>query len=123
MRDCEKCQECCIGLPIQTLNKKEGDPCVHIENGRCGIYENRYDLCRNFSCQWLLEDPLTKEEWRPDFCGFILWEGESFGNKVVCLKVTRVEANNSQECREAILRYGKARRGEFLVMKKKKGNL
>ena len=85
----------------------------------CDIYGNHPEVCRSFTCRWLEEDPLIEEAWRPDKCGFLLWKGKSFGRALVCLKVTREEANNSPEFREAVLRYGKGYRGKFSVMKKR----
>jgi len=119
VRECGSCHECCTALLIFSLNKKEGVPCVYLEEGGCSIYEGRPKCCKDFTCQWLEGSPLVKEEWRPDLCGFLLWKGISFGEESVCLKVTRTRAKNSPEYREAVLKYAKIYGGIFSVLKKK----
>lgn len=47
--ECYMCGACCIAYSISTLNKAAGVPCVNLmEDGRCGDYENRPQVCRGF---------------------------------------------------------------------------
>lgn len=119
-RSCLDCHACCISLPIISLNKKEDDPCPYLEIGKgCLKYGEHPEVCRSFECLWLKGHPLVEEFWRPDLCGFILWEGYSCGILTVALRVIQKEKNNSEECRQAILRFGKFYPNTFSVVKKK----
>lgn len=53
-RACGLCSECCTNLKVPELDKPAGEPCIHLVAGKgCGIYEDRPQSCRDFSCLWL----------------------------------------------------------------------
>lgn len=54
MRTCGECRECCIHLEIETLKKPAMVPCHNLCKIGCGIYKDRPQVCRDFSCAWLL---------------------------------------------------------------------
>ncbi len=62
-RDCGSCSMCCCLLEIEDLNKPADKWCGHCRpgNGGCSIYADRPEVCRNFACQWLINEGV------PDF--------------------------------------------------------
>jgi hypothetical protein len=62
---CAGCAACCVAPDISTLNKPAGVPCQHLnEDLRCGIYEDRPEVCRNYrmdeSCLEIQADSLQE---------------------------------------------------------------
>ncbi len=56
MLECRMCGACCIALSISTTipgtdsGKPAGVRCIHLDNdNRCGIYESRPPVCREFT--------------------------------------------------------------------------
>ena len=72
-KSCGACHACCIHLAIDTPDfKKAGQtPCEHLSGGRCGIYQNRFRVCREFLCGYLLF-PELDDSWRPDKSGVLM---------------------------------------------------
>jgi hypothetical protein len=72
-KSCGDCHACCVELIIDTpeLQKKGQTPCVHLSGGRCGIYDKRFKICREFLCGYLLF-PELDEDWRPDKSGILV---------------------------------------------------
>jgi hypothetical protein len=72
-RSCGECHACCVELIIDTpeLQKKGQTPCVHLKDGRCGIYAKRFKICHEFLCGYLLFRELD-ESWRPDKSGILV---------------------------------------------------
>jgi hypothetical protein len=71
-RKCGSCQLCCRVLPVPQLHKKAGQKCRHQSYARgCTIYANRPEVCRLFSCRWLI-DPDTADLSRPDRSGYVI---------------------------------------------------
>ncbi|TYB34178.1 MAG: YkgJ family cysteine cluster protein [Flexistipes sinusarabici] len=69
--ECFACGACCVAFSISTFEKESGKACAYLsENGLCGIYSKRPDVCREFV---------------PDeVC--VLIQGLPFGEKVEILK-------------------------------------
>ncbi|MEC9491768.1 YkgJ family cysteine cluster protein [Flexistipes sp.] len=69
--ECFACGACCVAFSISTLGKESGKACNYLsEDGLCGIYSKRPDVCREFV---------------PDeIC--VLIQGLSFEEKVEVLK-------------------------------------
>jgi len=69
VRDCSGCSLCCKVLSVDALDKPACVWCKKIERsatGRsCGIYPERPQACRSFSCMWLLDEKM-QPELRPD---------------------------------------------------------
>jgi hypothetical protein len=79
-RECGSCSLCCKLLYVPELNKPACVWCEHARPGKgCGVYETRWDVCRDFKCSWLREDNYP-DSWRPDRSGFIIREMD--GNTV-----------------------------------------
>ncbi len=60
------CGACCIAYSISTLNKAGGVACQHLlDNGKCGDYENRPAVCREYKpdnlCKLISTMPLDKK--------------------------------------------------------------
>ena len=75
MNNCGSCVACCRIFEIPELKKPAGRWCEHCEIGRgCQIYESRPNVCRKFSCLWLLSQSredrreILGPELRPDRC-------------------------------------------------------
>lgn len=63
---CFTCGACCIAYSISTLNKPAGVPCDKLlQNGKCGDYTNRPQVCRDFKadnlCVFISTLPLDKK--------------------------------------------------------------
>lgn len=73
-RACGECTFCCKVLGIKELDKAPDAWCPHVKIGKgCGIYENRPQSCREFSCMWVNYKTMP-EEWRPDLSKVCIWE-------------------------------------------------
>lgn len=63
--ECDMCGTCCTAYSISSLNKMAGEPCKHLlPDGRCGDYENRPQVCRDFQADYFCYflSSLSKEE-------------------------------------------------------------
>lgn len=76
---CGTCTVCCLSLNIHEFGKQAGVMCQHCTGTGCGIYEERYDVCKGFLCGYLVVAKLG-EAWRPDRCGVLIMVLE--GDKV-----------------------------------------
>lgn len=70
-RSCGPCRECCIVLDVTPIGKPANTPCRHLCARGCGIYEDRPNACREFTCGWL-EGALPKS-LRPDRTHVVCW--------------------------------------------------
>jgi hypothetical protein len=72
-RTCGECHACCVELTIDTPEFKKDPliPCAHLKGGRCGIYNTRFKICREFLCGWMLS-PELKDSLRPDLSGILM---------------------------------------------------
>jgi hypothetical protein len=71
-RSCGTCTMCCKVYRIPALNKQEGKWCTHCAIGSgCKIYDDRPDQCRDFHCQWLLDDSMSAD-WKPEISKMVL---------------------------------------------------
>jgi len=65
-RQCGTCTLCCKVMGIGALDKPSGQWCPHCLPGKgCGIYDERPEECRTFSCDWLRNEALGPE-WKPE---------------------------------------------------------
>ena len=69
-KSCGDCASCCVDLPIAAgivaaESKAAGVACPQLCAGRCAIYQQRPQMCRDFQCAWMKFDdwPLA---WRPE---------------------------------------------------------
>jgi hypothetical protein len=75
-RRCGECRACCITLGFSArqgeaaFDKPHGEPCPHLVQIGCGIYEERPPVCRRFQCGWL-QAPNLPDALRPDRCGVL----------------------------------------------------
>lgn len=76
LRTCGDCRACCITLGFQArrdesaFDKPFGEPCRHLIQIGCGIYDERPPVCRRFECGWLQASNLP-EALRPDRSGVL----------------------------------------------------
>jgi hypothetical protein len=79
-RSCEGCTKCCEGYLDSTVKVgavthelKINNPCVFLQVGKgCGVYNERpKDPCRDFRCQYLV-DEMVPEEMKPSRSNVIL---------------------------------------------------
>ena len=85
-RSCGECSLCCKLAALVELNKPAGVWCRHCAPGRggCTIYETRPPVCRNWHCNWILEQGLGPE-WKPLICKMILYYEN--GGRRLCVRV------------------------------------
>jgi hypothetical protein len=71
--ECGECFVCCHALPVNEpeFRKDAGTLCRHHDGRACTIYQDRYQVCRNFLCGWRLV-PELGPAWRPDRSGVLL---------------------------------------------------
>jgi hypothetical protein len=64
-RSCGSCSLCCKVLGVPEV-KEDFKWCPHCKPGRggCGIYGERPQRCRDFHCQWLVDERFG-EHWFP----------------------------------------------------------
>ena len=67
---CGDCTACCTLYAIPDLDKPQHVTCRHLRGNRCGIYENRPRMCREFFCGWR-QGVVTGVERRPDRWGIV----------------------------------------------------
>lgn len=81
-RSCDSCTVCCKAFAIPEVDKRPGEWCRHVLQGRgCGIREDRPQTCRLFFCHWLRNGALGPE-WRPDRAKFVMYT-EMEGRRLV----------------------------------------
>jgi uncharacterized protein len=101
MRECGSCSECCRLLEIsadrapEIGNKPAGEWCSHCAEPGCGIYDRRPQLCRDFRCQWLVDERLGPE-WFPPIAGMILVWQEQPATLFVVLDPDKPDAHRKQ---------------------------
>lgn len=89
-RSCGYCSLCCKlkdvrPTPDDPFEKRGGEWCKHCKIGSgCAIYEQRFQVCRDFKCLWLESDKIG-EHWYPLKSKMILIykEGNSGINELV----------------------------------------
>ena len=81
---CGECNVCCLVCRIdksefrwRDTDKKAGEMCDKLVNGRCVKYKVRPKACKNFECLWLQISKSSKSElasvsWRPDNLGIMV---------------------------------------------------
>ena len=72
MRSCDGCTLCCKVIGVHEFAKPRGVWCTHcrIDSG-CTIHETRPQVCRAYSCRFLVDDSLD-ESWRPSRSGMVI---------------------------------------------------
>lgn len=68
---CGDCTVCCMALDVEEIGKKAGKLCEHCTPKGCGIYETRFEVCRDFLCGWRVV-PQLGDAWRPDRSGVLI---------------------------------------------------
>lgn len=83
--DCTQCGACCVAPDISALGKPLGVRCPHLlPNNRCGVYENRPRICRDYQPDELcrqIEAPTLDERVRKYLAIFGLEPAASSGGK------------------------------------------
>ena len=86
-RTCGSCSMCCKLPPVPELDKPENQWCRHCRPGKpvpCTIYQSRPDICREFFCQWLIDDRSFGPEWKPSISKIVVRSFESeFGDGAI----------------------------------------
>lgn len=72
-RTCGGCQECCVRLGIEELDKPPMHLCPHMVGGGCGIYANRPHSCKHYACLWVIG--VIPEQFKPEKIGVIIDQG------------------------------------------------
>jgi len=70
-KKCGDCSACCVLPEVPELKKPCNVSCSYllgVSGGGCSIYESRPTSCREFRCQWLVNES-AQDDMRPDRCG------------------------------------------------------
>lgn len=76
IKECGECTLCCRGTITLQVNEHKvipGQPCPHVSESGCGIYDDlsRPHMCDSYGCVWLKE--WSFPDWmRPDKVGFLM---------------------------------------------------
>jgi len=72
MRSCDGCTLCCKVIGVKEFAKPKGVWCSNCKIGTgCMIHETRPNVCRAYSCRFLVDESLD-ENWRPDRSGLVI---------------------------------------------------
>lgn len=74
MRNCGDCQLCCVLLPVNELDKRDGERCQHQRHGKgCAVYRGPgFPMsCGLWNCRWLVNDD-TADLRRPDRSHYVI---------------------------------------------------
>lgn len=81
-RTCGSCTLCCKLLSVDELGKPVGQWCERCDpKVGCGIYPDRPQSCRDFTCLWLQGG--VPEHWRPDKLRAVLWPEPGEGSVIM----------------------------------------
>ncbi|MDM9625807.1 hypothetical protein QTL95_07865 [Rhizobium sp. S152] len=70
---CGTCTLCCRLPEIQEFDKPANAWCENCAEGQgCAIYDERPQLCRDFLCQWMIDDTLGPE-WEPSISNMMVY--------------------------------------------------
>lgn len=84
-RACGTCTLCCKVVGVLEIAKRAGTWCPHCARGiGCTIYDSRYESCRTFYCQWMLDRRLGPE-WKPERAKFALVMSEAGRRLTACV--------------------------------------
>ena len=73
-RECGDCYACCTGpldVDVPGYKVRRGNPCPHIKEHKCGIYEDRPIACKEYICHWI-DHPDLPDWMQPHKSGVIL---------------------------------------------------
>lgn len=99
-RECGSCTECCTVMGVPELNKADYSKCKH-ECGKCDIYNQRPDSCRQFECGWLLGK--LPQKHRPDKSKIVVYTDKSPDRvSVIFMAETVPNASNSKNGKEIV---------------------
>jgi len=94
-KSCGDCYVCCESPKIKLsdgfyTNKPEGVICKYVEDDKCSIYENRFDVCKKYECFWLQAAQELKAglpiAWRPRNLGVCVTPQRAEGKNVLFVK-------------------------------------
>jgi hypothetical protein len=69
---------CCKLLGVEELKKHPNVWCGHVQKRKgCGIYADRPQNCKDFTCLWALDDRFLHENLRPDLTHVVFVAYES----------------------------------------------
>lgn len=119
IRNCGECIACCSYLKIPELDKKGLEHCRHlklsdpVQEGilqlssgcnNCGIYDDRPEVCRKYSCLWLAG--YGKDEDRPDKSLVLIDTIHAIENAIECKPLCEGAAE-TEKGRKAIRRMSR----------------
>lgn len=117
-KNCGACTKCCAALEVPEIGKKKGQACPNLTDKGCGIYNDRPQSCRDFTCGFLAFE-FFKPRLRPDRCGFVCCPQQTkFGATLVNFK--EAEGSVNQQDRSTIHKIG-ARSGVKILWRNPDG--
>lgn len=74
-RTCGDCFACCYVFGIESLKKRVGKDCQHLDRTQsehhCTKYEDRPEDCSEYACAWIRDPAFGVDEHRPDKIGVV----------------------------------------------------
>jgi hypothetical protein len=91
-RDCSGCTLCCKLLGVEEIGTPPLGWCPHCDTKKgCAIYQHRPTECRNFYCEYLLDETLG-DQWKPSKCKLVVMLEEPANDLVVHVDPSRPDA-------------------------------
>ncbi len=85
-RQCGLCTACCTVMQVSDIQKPAGQRCRHAGKG-CGIYDDRPQSCRGFTCLWLADvASVLSAEHRPDLIGLVLTDDSAAQRQTIAAR-------------------------------------
>jgi hypothetical protein len=87
-RECGNCTACCYAPEIKTkpYEKRHFTNCKFCTKTGCSIYEERPDLCKDFSCDW--QRKILDEDKKPNEIGVLTYiRNLSYGKCMICFEI------------------------------------
>lgn len=70
-RECGSCTACCTVMAVTAIDKPAYKTCPSVCDKGCSIYEKRPEACASYSCLWLIDDKILRDEDQPNRTGLI----------------------------------------------------
>ena len=114
MRRCADCRECCIVMSIEEIEKPHDTACPHLCQKGCGIYPERPDECRQFTCMW--RESLVPSWMKPNKVHAVIWPGTADKEGGKPIPIIRINFNKAFRMHPRVYRWAKKISHKYLVI-------
>jgi hypothetical protein len=116
---CGECTACCTVVAVGEIGKAQNQPCQHICEQGCRIYEARPSSCQKYACLWLYSQSKDKPlppEWRPDRLGVVIEGAVTNLGPVVVVRELLFGAAETEKARDAYTYLGSLTKGSVMIV-------